>query len=73
MFEMFIIKCWGWGQLKKISLPQSVSFTDLNTDKPAVLAAAKGSRTTQEPEPLGVHVLGPFLDIPEGVRTTGLP
>lgn len=44
----------------------------LNTDKSAVLATAKGNKTTGGPDSAGMDVLGPFLDILQGVRTTGL-
>ena len=53
-----------------ISSPQiSVS---LNTDKSAVLATAKGNKTTGGPDSSGVYILGPLLDILQWVRTTGL-
>ena len=64
----------GGGGLKKdciISSPQmSVS---LNADKSAVLATAKGTKTAGGPDPAGTDALGPFLDVLQGVRTTGLP
>lgn len=44
----------------------------LNTDQPAVLATAKGNKTTGGPEPSGMHILGPFFDSLQGLRTTGL-
>lgn len=53
----------GGGTKKNYIISSPHISVSLNTDKSAVLATAKGNKTTGGPDSSGVHILGPLLDI----------